>query len=164
MEARRSGTPIRPAIAKRLENAKTPIDSLFPIRDRIRELHPDLTAINIFSEPTPAAKIQTNGVVQEAMIFALARRVSPRDENDDAKVNARGGRRLSGPTNSINMFFGDDSDEIFCKIDRFDYARLGPKLLDQCKTGKSLYAIKGTVPRDFRMIKVQQMRYLGEME
>jgi hypothetical protein len=61
------------------------------------------------------------------------------------------------------MFFADDTDEVFCKVDRFNFERLGRKILEQGRAGRSIYAIKGTVPHDFRMIKVNQVRYLGEM-
>ena len=64
----------------------------------------------------------------------------------------------------LNSFFADDTDEIFCKVDRFNYERMGRKIVEEGKTGKSLYAIKGTVPPNFRMIQVKAVRYLGEME
>jgi DNA-directed DNA polymerase III PolC len=164
MDARKSGKALRPVLTKRLTNAKTAVDSLFPIADRVRELHPDLSAINIVSEPVRIKDIQINGRHQEVMVFAKVVKIAPRDENEEINVAKRGGRRITGPTSSINTFWQDDSDEIFVKIDRFTYERLGRPFLDKARSGKSLYAIKGTCPPDFRMIKVTQMRYLGEIE
>ena len=163
LDCRERGEELRPSILKQLENAKTPIDSLYPIRDRIRKLHPDLAAINIFTLPTDVAEVQP-GVRGDVVILARVNKIAPKDENEAVGVMKRGGKILTGPTNSLNLFFADDSGEIFCKVNRFDYHRLAPKIINQGRAGKSLYAIKGSVPPDFRMIKVKQMRYLGEME
>jgi len=164
LDARKNGTALKPGIAKALANAKTAVDSLFPVTDRIKELHPDLTKINIFTDPTPIIDVQPGQIRGEFLIMAKAVKISPVDENEPHKVEKRGGRRLSGPTASLNMFFADDTDEIFVKVDRYDYERIAPKVLEQGKSGKSLFAIKGTCPPDFRMVKVKMMRYLGEVE
>lgn len=161
IDARKSGKPLRAAIRKRLEKASTEIDSLDPIRDRIRAIHPDLTAIGIVTTPTPVIRVQP-GVQGDVLILAVLRKLSPKDENEPVNVQKRG-YRVNGPDQAINMFFADDTDEIFCKIGRFDYARLASKVLDKAKTGKSIFAIKGTVPKDFRMISVKQIKLIGEM-
>ena len=161
--ARNGGRELRPALRKQLETAKTEIDSLTPIADRIKEIHPDLTEINIFSKPM-AIKDVRPGVRGDVMIFALAKKIAPRDENEAINIQKRNGKILTGPTQSLNTFFTDDTDEIFCKIDRFAYERLGRKIVEQGKSGKSLYAIKGTIPPNFRMIQVKAVRYLGEMD
>jgi len=161
-DARKTGAALRPALYKQLSNAKTEIDSLFPIADRIKELHPDLGAINIFTPPTRVIDVQP-GIRGEFVILVKANRINPRDENDLAKVQTRGGRRLTGPTMALNLFMTDDTDEVFCKIDRFAYERMGRKVLEGGRSGKSLYAIKGSCPPDFRMVKVSAIRYLGEI-
>jgi|ERR1700687_1094225 len=160
LAARKTGKPLRPGLAKKLANAKTDLDSLYPITDRIKILHPDLTAIGIRSPLTPIKEVQC-GIEGQVVIAAVATRIAPRDENDLQKVKKRG-RKLSGPTMCLHMFMRDDSDEIFCKIDRFDYARLAQAIAERGKSGKAIYAIKGTVPPDFRMIKVQRILYLGD--
>jgi hypothetical protein len=163
MDCRKAGTQPRPALLKALQTAKTEIDSLFPIRDAVKRLHPDLTVINVFSEPTPVYQVLP-GVRGDVMIFAVVRKISPRDENEDISIQKRNGKVLTGPTQSIHLFFADDTEEIFCRVDRFAYARLGPKLIEQAKAGKSLYAIKGSVPNNFRMINIKAIRYLGEID
>jgi hypothetical protein len=41
---------------------------------------------------------------------------------------------------------------------------MGQPIIEQAKAGKSLYAIKGMVPQSFRMIAVNRVKYLGEMD
>lgn len=162
LECRKKKQPIRTALLKRLEAAKTEIDTLFPIRDKIKELHPDLSALNIISKPWDIKDVQC-GVEGSVMILAVATRIAPRDENDAQNVQKRG-YEYSGPTQALNMFFRDDSDEIFCKIDRYKYKELGIGVIERGRPGKSLYAVKGTVPPKFRMISVQAIKYLGDLK
>ena len=159
IDSRKSGLPLRASVAKKLEAAKTDVDSLFPIADSIKRLHPDLEAINIVSSPTPVINVQC-GVRGDVMILALAKKLAPLNENEPSRV-AKRGRKVSGPTDALNMFFMDDTDEIFCKIDRYNFERIGREVSERGRQGKALYAIKGTIPEDFRMIKVRQIKFLG---
>lgn len=164
LDSRRNGIPLKPGIIKKLEAAKTPIDSIYPISDTIKALHPDLTAINIVSTPTPVIDVQVTGSEYNVMIFCVAQRIVPRDENEEVLIAKRGGRRIKGPTASLNLFVRDDTDEIYTKVDRYLFPTIGQKIVERGRAGKALYAIKGYVPKSFRMIKVQQIRYLGDLE
>jgi hypothetical protein len=102
------------------------------------------------------------GIVGAVVIAGVVTRIAPRDANDLANV-AKRGRKLFGPTMYLNIWMRDDFDEIYCKIDRFDFERLAPPIIERGKAGKAIYALKGTVPPDFRMIKVERILYLGDM-
>jgi DNA-directed DNA polymerase III PolC len=163
LESRKpGGAPLTPAILAKLEDASTKIDSLTPIRDAINKIHPDLTKINIISKPTPICDLYA-GLNGEYMIFGLVKRIQPRDENDLHSLAKRDGRRIEGPSWSLNLFMHDDTDEILCKIDRYDYETSGKKIEEIAGQGDSLYAIKGHIPRGFRMILISKIRYLGRM-
>ena len=97
------------------------------------------------------------------MILCQIVRLHPLDENEPGRV-AKRGYAVNGPTKSVNFFVRDDSGEIFCKISRFDYARLYATLMNGTRQGKSLFAIKGNCPADFRMLWVQRIKYLGETD
>jgi DNA polymerase III alpha subunit len=160
LDCRRRGQPLRATLSKRVASAKTDIDSLFPIRDAIARLHPDIAiSANIHSTPTPIINVQS-GIPGEVLILALAKKLAPLNENEPSRV-AKRGREFTGPVEALNMFFMDDTDEIFCKIDRYMFKAIGEDVVNRGRQGKALYAIKGTVPRDFRMIKVRQIRFLG---
>lgn len=163
MEARRAGKQPRASIKKKLLKAKTDIDSLTPVEDMVKKLYPDLTVINIISTPTPIINVQT-GIRGQVLIIGIAKKITPRDENEPVLVAKRNGKVKSGPTRFLNMFINDDTDEIFVKIDRFSYERLGKKIVEDGRPGKSIYAFLGFVPPDFRMITVKNVRYIGEMD
>lgn len=163
LEARKDNKPIRSTLSKRLSEAKTELDDLWPISAAVKRLHPDLAAINIVSEPWKIKQVQC-GVEQDVVIIGIAKKIAPKDENEAVNVAKRNGKMLTGPTSALNLFVKDDSDEIFCKINRYDFERIGRSIVEDGRQGKSIYAIKGSVPRGFRMISVKQVKYLGELD
>jgi hypothetical protein len=102
------------------------------------------------------------------MIIGVLNKIAPKDENETVNVMKReaAGRTglLKGPTAALNLFAEDDSDEIFCKIDRWNFEAIGRAVVERGRAGKAIYAIKGTVPKFFRMISVSAIKYLGDME
>lgn len=161
LDARRSGEPLRATLRKRLEGAKTEIDTLFPVADTIQKLHPD--GLRYSMQPIPIKDVQC-GIRGPVIVFAVASKIAPKDENEAVNIQKRGGRVLSGPTKALNLFVMDDTDKIFAKVDRFKFERLGKDILEKGRVGRSLYAIKGTVPPSFRMISITNIEYLGELD
>jgi DNA polymerase III alpha subunit len=151
------GKPLTPAIQAKISNAATKIDSLTPISDAIKKI--DLKALGIISEPIPIAELHP-GVYGEVNVFALAKRIQPRDLNDLQSVNKRG-YRLNGQSWVMRLFVFDDTDEILCQIDRDDFLTKGKEVEQRGGQGDALYAIKGYVPSTFRMIKVTRIRFMG---
>ena len=164
MGARQRGEPLPGRARKLLESPRTKIDSLFPVKAAFDRLLPDPKAANIISSPVPIRQVQTNGEEQEVMVFCVVENIRPKDENEEINVARRGGRRLTGPTDALNLRLADDTDVIFAKVNRYDFARLGKPIIERGRAGKALYAIKGNVPRDFRMISVKAVRYVGDLE
>lgn len=162
LDCRRTGKPLKDGVLKRLERAKTDIDSLYPIADAIKRLHPNLEAINIKTTPTSVKEVQA-GRRGQVVILALATRIAPRDENEPQLV-AKRGHKLKGPTQALNLFVRDDTDEMFVKIDRYKFEAMGRAVVEHGRAGKALYAIKGTVPASFRMISVQSIKFLGDID
>jgi DNA polymerase III alpha subunit len=165
LDARAAGQPLRPALLRKLDNAKTPIDSLYPVADRIKQLIPDLAAANILTTPLRCADIQC-GVQGEVVLIAVVSKIAPRDENEDINVAKRGGRVYTdGMTQSLNMFFKDDTGEIFAKINRYDWHRHEAQaIIDRGRSGSAIYVLKGPVPHDFRMIRITKIKYIGDMD
>lgn len=163
--ARKENRALKPGLLKKLANPITSIDSLYPIADAVKKLHPSLEAINIVTKPTPIATVEPNGSYQTVLVIGVAERVVPRDENEAIKVAQRGGVVKQGQTASLNLFIRDDSGEILCKVGYRNYDELdGAKLSEGTRAEKTLYAIKGNVPKDFRMIWVDRIKYLGELD
>lgn len=166
MSARKRGEPLPSRALKLLENPKTKIDSLFPVRDRIQEIMPDPREKNIFTLPLTLDQVQTTGVEQrDLLVFAVLAQIKPRDENEEMNVVKRNGRRIEdGKTAFLNLRLMDDTDVIFAKVNRWDFEQWGKLIMERGRPGKAIYAIKGHCPPDFRMIQVKMVRYIGDMD
>lgn len=162
MEARKLGKELRAPLRKKLESAKTEIDSLFPIRDRVKALHPDLVSAGIVTKPTPAAQVRP-GILGDIVVIGVPVRINQKDENNPESLAKRNGR-IVHPSQALNIFVQDDSGEdVLCRIGRDAYARLAPGFLEKAKTGKSIFGFKGNCPASFRMIDVKAIKWLGEI-
>jgi hypothetical protein len=164
MKARREGAEELPArYLKLLNAAKTPIDTLYPVKDRVASTV-DLAEKKIVSKPVTVKSVQC-GVTGDVMIIAAIIRIAPRNENEAINVAKRGGRVFEdGMTKSLNLFFKDDTDEIFCKIDRYKFEKLGLPVIERGRPGRAIYAVMGDCPADFRMLRVKHIRYLCDLD
>jgi DNA polymerase III alpha subunit len=163
LECRQNNEPIRAALQKRIENSKTDIDTLYPVANAIKTLHPNLLAIGIETKPLPIEKAQC-GVDGDVLLFGVADRIKQIDENEPERVKKRDGKIVTGPTAAVNIWLNDDTDKIFCKINRYDYNRLSKLILSKGRQGKSLFAFKGKIPQGFRMMSIDRVKYLGEID
>lgn len=162
MDARAGGKPLRESLRKKLEPPKTGVDSLYPIRDAVRRLWPDLKLANIRTEPTLVKDAFAKG--GEVVVIGVLVRNHPLNENEPSRVAKRGFAIPPGePVEALNFHLRDDTDDIFCKVSRWKFKHLGHVLVAG-KAGKSIFAIKGNVPPDFRMIWVERVKYLGEID
>lgn len=164
LSARARGEPVPARADKIFAGARTEIDSLWPIRDAVKRLMPDPAERNIHSLPTPVSELQSKTFKYTAMVFGVADQIKPRDENEAVNVAKRGGKKVTGPTQSLNLTIRDDTDRIFGKIDRFKFEKLGKEIVERGRPGKALYAFKGTVPDGFRMLRVEAVRFIGFMD
>lgn len=146
-------------VGKLLDRMKTKIDDLWPIQTAIKQRMTPQLKEALVSKPTEIIDIQPNGQAQVVTVWGLIESVTKINENDETRVKRRNGRVLFGEFRSINLWIADDTDRIFAKIDRHDFAELGQEMLAH---GKGYYAIRGLVPPDFRMIKVEKFKFIGQ--
>jgi hypothetical protein len=165
MKSRSNGEALGPALEEKLRAAKTNIDSLYPIQDEVKKRYPDLKATpkpNIQTRPTPIDRVFETKAGRDVVVIGVISRNSPLNENEPGRV-AKRGYSVKGPTAALNFHLKDDTGDIFCKVSRFDFATLAKPLVNG-KLKESIFAIKGSVPIDFRMIWVKAVRYLGELD
>ena len=163
--ARARGERMPARCEKLLKDPKTPIDSLYPIRDRINEIMPDPLERNIVTSPTRIIDITEDHAVDTTfLIIGVAKTINPRDENETIMVARRGYKLKSGPLTSLNLQMEDDSGVIYCKITRFKYEQFGTPIVKRGRPGKAIYAVKGTAMAGRRFLMVESVRYIGDME
>jgi hypothetical protein len=108
----------------------------------------------------------TSKSTERIVVAGVLFRVAQKDENTMVAVQRRGGRVLTGPTTSLQLFLRDDSGDIFCKIRRGrDFDVMGKRVLGHGRIGKAIWLVVGTVPFEIgmRMIMVDNVRLLGDL-
>jgi len=160
MVARKSGKPVRPALQKKIDSASTPVDSLTPITDRVKCLHPNLSEINISTTPLPIKSLEGREV-DGAVCVGVLQRIMKRNENDPDRARKRGSV-MEGPTDYLLLVLRDDTDEMLCRIDRFAYGSIGNEIVDRGGAEKELYAFKGRVT-DFKLMLIDRVKHLGTL-
>lgn len=145
-------------IGKILYRMKTRVDDLWPIKSAIDRLKTDKLKQDLVSKCVDIADIQPAGNPYVVRVEGLVDAIKKINENAPDRVIKRNGRKLPGTPHAINLWIGDDTDKIFAKVDYQAFADFGEELLAH---GKGYYSIRGLVPADFRMIKVEKFRFIG---
>lgn len=163
LEARAEGKPLPPGVMKKMERVVTEIDSLNPVSDALQRLYPDLSRAQISSRLTMIDQVFSTMAGRRVVIVGVVVKNHPLNENEPGRIARRGYKILRGPLQALNFHLRDDSGDIFCKVGRWRYRECGP-VLEEARAGKSLFAVAGNVPLDFRMVWVEQVKYLGEID
>lgn len=164
IEARQTGKELPPGLAKQLREAITPIDSLTPVSTAVARVIPDLSAVNIVSKPTPIAQLD-RGDFGSFMVIGMLVGLKKKDRNDAESLARRKGKRVQGNSLALNLTIRDDSGaDIVAIIDPADYASAAPAIIERGGVDKAIYAIKGTIPENFRMISIKNIRYLCNVD
>lgn len=164
LSARTLNLPLPGRAAKLLANPITKVDTLSPIEEAFRKVMPDPAERNIHTMPTPLENVVVTGFDYEVLVFVTMAKINPKDENEDINVAKRGGRKLSGPHLSLGLHLADDTGNVYAKVSRWDYEVLAKPIINRGRSNKALYCIKGTVPKDFRMINISMVRYIGDVD
>ena len=165
--ARERGEPMPARAEKLLENPSTPIDSLTPIGDAIARLMPDPMERNITTRPTPIGSLKPSSEPYEVMVFCTPIKINPRDENEEINVQKRGFKIEDGMTDFLQVRIQDDTGVVIAKVNRFNFRRLGPSIINKGRAGKALWAFKGkvfTVGDGFMVLSINQARYIGDID
>jgi len=156
-ESRRKSRPLNKKVSKKFEPPKTKIDSLDPIRDAFN-VH--LAQKNITTKPKDIGQVMLGE--KAICVYCVVEKVKQINENDPAIV-AKRGYEFKGNTLSVGGWIRDDSGKIYFKLDsrRPDLVK---EFIERARPGKTMFAIKGWCPQGFRMIKVDDFRYVGEID
>jgi DNA polymerase III alpha subunit len=145
------------SVGKILHRMKTKLDDLWPIKTAIDGMMTDALKQDLVSKRWEITDVQPNGQAFNVMVIGKVDSLTKIDENTPDRVQRRNGR-LAGGQYALNLWISDDTDKIFAKIHWSLFSELGEEMLGH---GKGYYAIRGTVPPDFRMINVDKFRFIG---
>jgi len=144
-------------IGKILHRMKTKVDDLWPIQTAISGLMTEQLKQDLVSKRTDIIDIQPNGQSFTVRVEGLIDSLKQISENSPERIQRRQGRKAGGD-HALNLWIRDDTDKIFVKVDWSLFEEMGKEIIDR---GKGYYSIRGTVPADFRMIRLEKFRFIG---
>ena len=84
-----------------------------------------------------------------------------RDANEDINVKKRGGKRVTGQTQFIDLRLRDDTGMILARVNRFDYERMGRELAEQTPIGAHLL-VRAKFSSPYRFGFIQKWKRLDQ--
>ena len=164
IKKRNEGGAFTPSIMAKLLSPETPYDTLYPTRDLWGSLYSDPTRFGLGSAPSYIGDIET----EEDETFTIIGKVigkDLRDLNEYNEVVKRNGKILTENSVFLRLIIEDDTDQILCKINRFDFDKLkGQELSEVLITDKSWVIIKGKISKGWRILNIDAIFNLEELD
>ena len=150
LDARKNGKELPASVVRILDGGKTPLDTLEPVKVAVARNHPDLTAMNIFSDPTPIGTVGEQELRDRLFIGLLVKATSKKSKD--------------GLGDQMTCILRDDTGEIRLFINKDKYQALAVKMMEAGSVGKTLWAVKGSTPPGGGIVWVDMVRCLGLTE
>lgn len=133
---------------KLLAGGKTDVDTIYPIRDRVRELYPEGVP-NIVTRVSSVRELLDPNYSGSPVIYVVVSGIKEKQ--------GKYGKEL-------NLFVRDDTGEMFVKVYTNKFEEIGKDIIARGGKGKMIYALKGNVNSgDFRMMNVTKHRFIGDI-
>lgn len=132
---------------KLLAGGKTDVDTIYPIRDRVKQLYPDGVP-GVVTKVSSIREVLDPNYSGSPVIFGVVAGIKEKD--------GKYGKEL-------NLFVKDDTGEMFVKVYTSHFETIAKDIIARGGKGKMIYAFKGNVrDGDFRMMNVTKHRFIGD--
>lgn len=148
---REKGLKFTPSEIKALVNGETPFDVLYPTEHYwgfIKENHRNYG----LNKPINIEDIDGEGN------YTIICKLMHKDVMDLNEYNTRakrGGEYINENSIYLKLVVEDDTDQIQCRIGRYDYPKIGKKIAEQAIDGETWFVIHGYIKGDWRAINVK---------
>jgi hypothetical protein len=159
IRSRVTGKQLSDGVYKLLHHGATKIGSLTPIADYIGQRYPDgLRKLDIGTEISPIEALVEGD--EDKLIAVVPTKFIMVDENDAKRVLKRG-HEVTGPRRALIVRVRDDTGELLIKVGRYNFVTAGLQFIERGGLNKSIWALKGSILKDFKLMMVKQSHYLG---
>jgi len=160
MKKRITGAPNTASIQKKLDEPKTTFDILYPCDHYWGRLFLSPKSFGLPKKPTVVKRVNKKGTF---FIVAQLIKKNVRDLNEARHVLNRGGEILDEHTKLLNITVEDDTGSIMCRVNRFDFDKLGKEVAEEGEEGVDWYLIKGNIiADDIIFLFISEIHKLGD--
>lgn len=160
MRKRKTGEKFAAGITKKLENGITKFDIIWPCNHYWGRLFKNPHRYGLYEKPTTIRNVTKSG---EYLVVAQLIKKNVRDLNELQNVIKRGGETYGENTKLLNITVEDDTGSLMCRINRFDYGKLGVEVAEDGEEGVDWYLIKGKIiSKKIIFLFISEIHKLGD--
>jgi DNA polymerase III alpha subunit len=153
-----------PSIMEKLLNPVTPYDILYPTKHFYGDLFKAPHKYGLGTPPTFISEIETEEDGEFTIVGKVVKK-DLRDLNEYNELVKRGGKVLDSDNLFLRLIVEDDTDQIMCKIERFDFDRMNGQMYSETLIeDESWVIIKGKVSKGWRIMKISAIFDLKNLE
>ena len=154
-----SGENNSPGIQRKLDDPTTVFDIIYPCLHYWGDLFISPKRYGLYESPTPVEDIKKKG---EYLLVAQLMKKNVRDLNELQNVMKRGGEVYSDNTKLLNITVEDDTGSIMCRVNRYDFDKMGAEIAEDGEEQIDWYLIKGKIiSNDIIFLFISEIVKLG---
>ena len=164
IKKRKNGEKLPPGLIKKLIEPETPYDILYPTEHYWGDIYKNPAEYGLKKSPSLISDIITD-VDGEFTIIGMVIDKDLRDLNEYNEIVKRGGEVYEKNNLFLRLVVEDDTNQIMCKINRFDFQKLdGQYYSETLITDKSWVIVKGKVSKGWNILNIDAIFDLAELE
>jgi len=151
---RKSETKYTPAIVKKLLNPVTDFDTIYPCEDRYGYFYKNPTRAGLSSPVSYIKEIEDYADCEFIFLGKIIQKEF-KDLNEYGELQRRNGKVHSSNSVLLKLVLEDDTGQINCRINRFDFNKLnGHYWKENLIVDESYVLIKGKIKAGIRIIHI----------
>ena len=154
LAARKTGSFIPAGIAKKMEEMKTPFESIYPAVDFYG---------HYYTQSHKHCNCQIayiNAIQKKGQCFFIGQLIKKdvRSVNEPDKVKRRRGRVFSENVQYLNLIIEDDTGTMPCTIDRFNYQKMGKEIAENGEENEDWYLISAFYQEKYERCYIKEIK------
>ena len=157
MEARAQGK-LTEKMIQQVEEAENIFSNIFPFSTEFGAYYDNPQSVGVVGKVMKIVDLDGTQTGSECFMGEIIYRNS-RDANEELNVKKRNGQLVTGPTEFVDVRLRDDTGMIGARVGRYDFEKMGRKILQECPEGTKLL-VRAKFMKGIRFGFIQKFKVL----
>lgn len=160
MVAARNAGKLTTKQLEKIRKAENAFSDIFPFHNHYKAYYEEPWKLNINGDVVDIAQFDGSQRGSHVFLGEIVYK-NPRNANEEVNVKKRNGEVLDGPLEFLDLRLRDDTGVIGCRINRFDYERMGRHIAENVREGAHLM-VRCKFVKDIRFGFITNYKILKE--